>query len=132
MKSQVECDFSTSPPANIIHHDKEKTMNIHGHDAPNSYVIDVDYNVPLSTLTSFIDMADACSQHLITGCYHSSQRDWSRKGRSGVATTKFWPGGDPLTGGCACGTTGSCATKGGKFLKDKYMYKIYLNITDQR
>ena len=133
---QVVCDFSTSPPANIINHNKEQTIHVTGHEATSSYVIDVEYDVELSVLNSFIDSADSCSQHLQTNCKNSGQQYWSWKGRSGVAINKFFPGGDPSIGGCACKKSNSCASSSELILilhliklgSYKPMYTVMLSI----
>ena len=118
MSSKVKCDFSTTPPANIINHDKEKSIHVSGHEAVRSYVIDVKYGMKLSALTSFIDKATSCSQYLKTKCYHTGQQYWGWKGRSGQLVTKFFPGGDPTIGGCACKKTNSCANSS-ELLKER-------------
>ena len=84
-------------------------MHITGHEAPSSYVIGINYDIKLSALTKFIDLADHCSQYLKTKCKNSGQQSWSWKGRNGTAISNFFPGGDPAIGGCTCKKKGGCA-----------------------
>ena len=131
ISSQVECDFSTSPPANIINHNKLATMHVKGKEPIRSYVIDITYNADATAINTLIDSADSCSQYLKTKCHHTGQQYWGWKGRSGQLVTKFFPGGDPTIGGCACKKTNSCANSSELFFKKKkrlqsYTYQLIL------
>ena len=106
---QVECDFSTSPPANVIHHSNENRVDATGHEASSSFVITPIYNVNISDMISLIDSADSCRQYLKSECRYSSQSYWGWKNRYMNTVTNFWPGGDMKSGGCTCKRDNSCA-----------------------
>ena len=113
----MECDFSTSPPANIIHHNREKRMYVNGKDAPGSYSISVSYiGGELKTIQQFINRAETCQQHLKYECKHSviTKCGWFKDG-DGRNVKHYFPGGNERIGGCACYATKSCADKTSKY-----------------
>ena len=73
LPSQVVCDFSTKPPANILNNNKLDTVHATGKEASRSYVIDINYNnASLTAISTLIDSAVVCSQYLKTKCKHIS------------------------------------------------------------
>ena len=113
---QVECDFSTTPPTNILHHNLEARIKAKSgskqYEAAGGYSVSVTYtDVDLDSVKAFVAQADSCTQHVKYDCKGSIlfNYGWFRDG-NGKHVKSYFPGGNETIGGCACYVTRSCAT----------------------
>ncbi|XP_053323809.1 uncharacterized protein LOC128497671 [Spea bombifrons] len=108
----VYCDMSSATGITVISHDSERRLRVTPCKEAGCYRRELKYNADISQLTALTKVSDSCEQFVRLDCRHirflESGWGWwvSRDGKK----MNHWGGANTITGGCACGRTGSCSS----------------------
>ena len=83
-----------------------KSFEDYGYPAKLTYA-----DVNMSAILNMVKLANKCQQFMKYECMHSTiTHDHRTYFTGGIETTaqKYFPGGDPVKGGCACFRDGTC------------------------
>ncbi|XP_078594976.1 uncharacterized protein LOC144872556 [Branchiostoma floridae x Branchiostoma japonicum] len=113
----VSCDFNQTVTT-TVHHNREETAHVDGHEHPLSYRVDVSYAASMRQIQALMAISDSCEQNVEYHCYGSaifySEKEskpdkqhaaWYSREGTGMS---YWPGARGHAGKCACGVTGTC------------------------
>ncbi|KAM9308265.1 uncharacterized protein PAF06_012447 [Gastrophryne carolinensis] len=109
---EVFCDMSAHSGITVVGHNSERRMSVSPCEHPGCYKREVTYSADLAQLNALTKVSQSCEQFVRLDCRHvrfmQTGLGWweSWQGKR----MDYWGGGDPATGGCACGKTGTCAS----------------------
>jgi len=106
----VTCNFTSPTVITKVGHNSEEEMVVDGFEPARSYVRDVVYDAPMTSILALMSASSKCRQFIKYMCHHSLMfRDQTSAWRSRDGKVMTHWGGAKRDKHCSCGEKGTCA-----------------------